>query len=208
MTGSSVRLVACHCCGLVQQAPSLPPGARARCARCESVVLDPAKRARGVGRCASAALAALLLYPFAVGLPIMTIERFGHAREASIWTGTWELLARGEWFVGVIVLACSIVVPLLKLVGLLSITLGGRALSRRWRAFTYRVIEWAGRWGMLDVLLIAVIVAWVKVGDLVEVTPGPAAVTFTSMVVLSLLASTWFDPHAIWETDDPLELSR
>ncbi len=166
---------------------------------------DPLHRARSGSRTTAAALAALLLYPFAVGLPIMTIERFGHTRASSIWTGTWELLEGGEYFVGLVVLACSIVIPLLKLVGLLSITLFGRVLSRHWRAATYRWIEWAGRWGMLDVLLIAVVVAWVKVGDLVEVTPGPAAVTFTTVVLLSLFASAWFDPHAIWEADDVLE---
>lgn len=195
------RPVACHCCGLVQQAPPLPPRTRLRCARCSSVVRDPERRARSGSRVAAAALAGLLLYPFAVGLPIMTIERFGHSRATSIWTGTWELLAHGEWFVGLVVFTCSLVVPLLKLLGLLGITAFGHVLSRRWRAATYRLIEWTGRWGMLDVLLISVVVAWVKVGDLVTVTPGPAAVTFTLVVLLSLVASAWFDPHAIWDED-------
>ena len=197
-------LVACHCCGLVQAAPPLPPRARARCVRCRSVVRDPAHRALSAGRTAAAATAGLLLYPFAVGLPIMTIERFGHANASSIWTGTWELLGKGEWFVGIVVFLCSLVIPLLKLLGLLSITVFAPALSKRWRALTYRMIEWTGRWGMLDVLLIAVVVAWVKVGDLVDVTPGPATLTFTLVVLCSLMASAWFDPHAIWdETEEP-----
>jgi len=163
------------------------------------VVQDPAHRALSTARTAAAAIAGLLLYPFAVCLPIMTIERFGHANASSIWTGTWELLGKGEWFVGVVVLLCSVVIPLLKLLGLLAITVFAPALSRRWRAATYRMIEWTGRWGMLDVLLIAVVVAWVKVGDLVEVTPGPATLTFTLVVLCSLLASAWFDPHVIWD---------
>ena len=58
---------------------------------------------------------------------------------------------------------------------------------------------------MLDVLLIAVVVAWVKVGDLVEVTPGPATLTFTLVVLFSLLASAWFDPHSIWDEDQSEE---
>jgi uncharacterized paraquat-inducible protein A len=177
----------------------LPPGARARCARCRSVVRDPAHRELSGSRTVAAATAGLVLYPFAIGLPIMTIERFGHAHASSIWTGTWQLLAKGEWFVGLVVFGCSVVIPLLKLLGLLSITLFASTLSRRWRAATYRWIEWTGRWGMLDVLLIAVLVAWVKVGDLVDVTPGPATLTFTLVVLCSLVASAWFDPHAIWD---------
>lgn len=200
----SRALVACHCCGLVQALPPLPAHARARCARCRSVVRDPAHRVLSGARTIAAAIAGLLLYPFAVGLPIMTIERFGHANASSIWTGTWELLGSGEWVVGLVVLLCSVVIPLLKLLGLLAITAFAPVLSRRRRAATYRLIEWTGRWGMLDVLLIAVVVAWVKVGDLVEVTPGPAALTFTLVVLSSLLASAWFDPHAIWDESEEL----
>lgn len=200
-------LFACHCCGLVQELDAVPRGFRARCARCGIVLFDPLRRGRSNGRAASAALAALILYPLAVSLPIMRIERFGHARDSSIWAGAIELLSRGDVLVGGVVLLCSVVIPLAKLLGLVSITLGGRYLGRRYRAATYRWIEWTGRWGMLDVLLIAVVVAWVKIGDLVDVSPGPAALTFTSVVVLSLLASAWFDPHAIWQ-DDPVHVSE
>tara|TARA_R110002096_G_scaffold79532_8_gene186782 strand:+ start:45221 stop:45682 length:462 start_codon:yes stop_codon:yes gene_type:complete len=148
-------------------------------------------------------LAALVLFPLAVSQPIMTLERFGHRTEASVWTGSIGLLEKGEWFVGVVVLLCSLVLPLLKLLGLVAITYGRDRLARKHRAFAYRFIEWTGRWGMLDVLLISIVVAWVKVGDLVDVTAGPAALAFACMVVLSLLAAAWFDPHAIWEDPGP-----
>jgi paraquat-inducible protein A len=63
------------------------------------------------------------------------------------------------------------------------------------------MVEFLGRWGMVDVLLVAVLVAVVKLGDLVTVTPGPGVLAFGSVVVLSLLASAAFDPHALWEPD-------
>ena len=63
------------------------------------------------------------------------------------------------------------------------------------------MIEFIGRWGMVDVLLVAVLVAVVKLGDLVEVTPGPGVVVFGGVVILSLIASAMFDPHAIWEEE-------
>ena len=159
--------------------------------------MNPGKRRNSNRVCASAALAALLIYPLAISLPIMRIERFGHQHDASIWTGSVELLSEGEVFVGIVVLVCSIVIPLFKLVGLLMITRPASRLSHHHRAFTYRVIEWTGRWGMLDVLLIALLVAWIKVGDLVQVSVGPAALAFTLCVLLSLVATAWTGSYGL-----------
>lgn len=192
-------LAACHCCGLVQAVPPVPPGSIARCPRCGTRVRGRRRGGAGNAWSGAAALAALVLYPLAVSQPIMLLERFGHRTAASVWTGSVGLLEKGEWFVGGVVLLCSLVLPLLKLAGLIGITYGRHRLARRHRAFAYRLIEWTGRWGMLDVLLISIVVAWVKIGDLVEVTAGPAAFAFAGMVILSLLAGAWFDPHAIWE---------
>lgn len=189
---------ACHCCGLVQTVPPIRRGQRAVCGRCGTGLArarNPRTAARATVACA---LSALILFPLAVGLPIMTIERFGHATEQSLLSGTGALLADGQLFVGGVVFLCSIVLPVGKLVGLLLIAAEG-VLHERHRAFTYRLIEWTGRWGMLDVLLLALLVAFVKIGDLVEVAPGPAALTFTLVVGLSLCASAAFDPHALWE---------
>jgi len=211
MASAVSALKACPCCGLVQAIPPFPADERdavrtvARCARCESTVVAAAA-SRAPSWTAAAALAALVLYPLAITLPIMEIARFGHRSSASIWTGSVGLLGDGHLFVGGVVLLCSVVLPLGKLVSLFALTTGRRRFSKRHRALTYRVVELTGRWGMLDVLLIAVIVAWIKVGDLVEVTAGPAAVAFTACVLLSLLASAWFDPHLLWdESEEPAE---
>lgn len=207
MHGATDRPYACHCCGLVQTLGQVRSGQRARCSRCGSVIYDSVRRLRSNSRASSAALAALVLFPPAILLPIMRVERFGHSSDSSIWGGAVELLGHGELFVGFVVLICSIVLPLLKLLGILALTMGGARIDRHHRAATYRAVEWAGRWGMLDILLIAVVVAWVKIGDLVEVTPGPAAFTFTLVVLLSLFSTACFDPHAIWQ-DNPDKPTR
>ena len=191
----SEPLKACHCCGLVQSVPVLPRRHRALCRRCHAVVHDP--RRRGGPAAFGAALAALIVYPLAIGLPVLRIERFGHSRSASIWEGSVGLLQDGEYVVGGVVLVCSVVLPLGKLLALLALT-GTSWLRRRHAALTYRLVEWTGRWGMLDVLLVAVLVAWLKIGELVRVEAQPAAILFALVVVLSLLASAWFDPHALW----------
>lgn len=199
MQRTEADLVACHTCGLVQQRPELASRQRALCARCRGTVLDPARREGSRRRTASAALAALVLYPVAIHLPIMTLERFGHRVEASVWTGTVGMLQGGEWLVGGVVFLCSVVLPLAKLLALLVLTAGPTSVARRHQATTYRLVEWTGRWGMLDVLLIALVATWVKVGEIVEVDPGPGAFAFTLCVLLSLLAAARFDPHVLWE---------
>ena len=69
------------------------------------------------------------------------------------------------------------------------------------RALTYQLVELTGRWGMLDVLRVALLVAVLKLGDFVEVSAGPGALAFGTCVVLSLLASASFDPHSLWESE-------
>ena len=194
----ATKLSACHCCGMVHALPELAERQVARCLRCSSVLHLPDHSGRANSRARAFALAALFLFPVAVTLPIMRIERFGDLQDASIWSGALGLIEEGAWFVGIVVILCSLFIPLMKLGGILILTSKRPFFSRRRRAWTYRMIELAGRWGMLDVLLISVVVAWLKMGDLVSVHPGPAAWTFTGCVLLSLLASASFDPHALW----------
>ncbi len=201
MAGLAVALRACPCCGLVQEVPAIPPRHVARCARCRTRIAAQGARARTNERAFAAALAALLLYPLAVTLPILRLERFGQSSESSIWAGSVGLIARGELLVGLVVFLCSIVVPLVKIATLLVLSTSPARIARAQRARTWRAVELAGRWGMLDILLVSVVVAWLKVGDLVDVTPGPAAVAFAACVLASLLASAWFDPHALWEEE-------
>lgn len=194
-----MRLRACHCCGLVHHVPEMEPGAQAHCRRCESLV-DAGHRsgAQSAARCLAASIGALVLYFPAILLPILKIEKLGHHHEASLLGGTFDLLWHGSWFVGLVVLAFSIVLPLVKMLAL--IELSWLSLTRRaHRAWTYRVVEWAGRWSMMDVLLLALMVTLVKLGELVEFSLGPAVIAFVMCVVMSLIASAMFDPHAIWE---------
>ena len=97
-TAPSIR--ACPCCGLAQSVPPVPRGMRACCARCETSLVRRTMIARCNSRTAALTTAALVLYPVAVSLPIMTIERFGHVNDVSILQGVSSLLGAGQWFVG------------------------------------------------------------------------------------------------------------
>lgn len=188
---------ACPCCGLLQRVRPVRHGWRSRCVRCRATIsrsIRPGSQARA----GAFALAALILFPVAMVLPIIEIERFGHVQSATIWSGVVELAADGLVAVAVVVFLCSIVIPVLKITAIFALCAGDLVLARHHRATTYRLLEWIGRWGMVDVLLVAVLIAVVKLGNWVQMRPGGGATAFTAVVVLSLLASTAFDPHIIW----------
>jgi paraquat-inducible protein A len=187
---------------LAQWLPPSQPGMRACCFRCGIGLRRRTSVLRSNQLAAALALGALILYPLAVTLPMLRVEQFGHRNDSSILTGIATLLASGHLFVGIIVLLCSIVFPLGKLVAMLALTTAGFLMRREHRALTYRLVEWTGRWGMLDVLLVALLVAVLKLGDFVEVSAGPAAFAFTCCVVLSLLATAAYDPHGVWQPTD------
>jgi paraquat-inducible protein A len=176
---------------------------RACCVRCHSALRRRSEVRRSNDRTAAIALAALIIYPLAISLPMLRVERFGHQHDTSILEGVATLLGSGEFLIGIIVLLCSIVFPLGKLIGLLVLSAGGVLMQTRHRALTYHLVDWTGRWGMLDVLLVALLVAVLKIGDVVEVTAQPAAVAFAGCVLLSLLAAACFDPHGLWQDQTP-----
>jgi len=193
-------LRACSTCGLVHDVPPVPPKHIARCSRCRSIIRHGSHPA-AESRTAALAAAAMVLFIPALTLPIMTLERLGHESIASIWSGTIGMLAEGHYAIGLTVLFFSIIAPIAKLSALFVLSFGGRLLSSGTRSWIYHAVEFIGRWGMLDVLLVAILVAVVKLGDLVEVTPGLGVIVFGAVVMLSMLASISFDPHAIWEND-------
>ena len=150
---------------------------------------------RGLTWAAGFALAALVMYPLAISLPVLELRKLGHVQEVTVWSGAVDLLASGELLVGLLVFACSIVVPLLKLGGILLLGVDRAWESPAARLRAHRAIDWIGRWGMLDVLLVAILVAAIKLGHWADISPGPGVIAFAALVVLSLLASATFNPH-------------
>ena len=191
-------LRSCPHCGLIQRVPPIGPRWRACCFRCDGGLGTGPRRWLSNSRTAAIATAALVLFPLAVTLPMIRIEKFGHTHESGLIEGVTVLLSRGELVVGLVVLTCSVILPVVKLAAMLVLSTG-RFLRLRHRALTYRIVEWTGRWGMLDVLLVAILVAVLKLGDMVEVSVGPGLLAFTTCVGLSLIAAASFDPHSLWE---------
>jgi paraquat-inducible protein A len=133
-------------------------------------------------------------------LPILVVEELGLKREINIIDGVQSLLVSGKVFVGLIILAFSVVFPLGKIIGLFFLSTASRFLRHSRGRKVFWFIELVGRWGMLDVFLVAVLLAMMK-ADMVEINPGPGLLAFTLCVVLSLFSAACFDSESIWEED-------
>lgn len=198
---AEASVVSCDTCGLVQTVEPLRPGTAAECFRCGSFVAARTST-RSLEVVAALSLAALVLYVPANIYPIMKMYMYGAYSESTVWDGIVLLMRYDQWLVAVIVFLASMVIPLVKLVGLFSLVVTAR-MGWGWRLRSqtglYRFIEAIGPWAMLDVFLLAVLVALVKLNTWAKVIPGPGLVAFTAVVVLTMLASAAFDPKQIWE---------
>ena len=187
---------------MIHRLPQLVEGQAACCTRCRSTLATSGvPSVRGASRTAAAALAAFALFWPAILLPILEIERLGQRSQQSILSGTLELLHHGNYFVGTIVLLFSLVFPLTKILLLMELS-WLEILHQRHKAIGLRLMEFLGKWSMLDVMLLAFLVMLVKLGNLVDFHFGPAVVAFVLCVVMSMVASMSFNPHSIWDSLD------
>ena len=153
--------------------------------------------------------AAVMLVPANV-LPILDTHIAGEARTDTIFSGIVGLFEDGMWAIGLIVFAASILIPLLKLVGLGVLLLAvRRGPGARGRPLTrlYAVLETIGRWSMLDVFLVAFLAGVVQFGALANVEPRGGILAFAAAVVLTVLATEAFDPRWLWRESAPRPMS-
>jgi paraquat-inducible protein A len=197
ITANARGLVACHVCGLV----SRPVAAlHMRCPRCDAPLHD--RIPRSLSRTWAFLVAAMMLYLPANLLPIMHVTQLGRLRSDTILSGTEYLLAHGMWPLALIVFVASVLIPLAKIailvMLLLSVQLHAQARPMD-RLRLYRFTEFVGRWSMVDVFVVTVLVALVHLGQVAEIKAGLGAAFFAGVVVLTMLAAKTFDPRLIWD---------
>jgi paraquat-inducible protein A len=143
-----------------------------------------------------------VLYIPANILPVMTVVRLGRGEPDTILSGVWALAAAGMWPLALLVFFASITVPVLKLAALAWLVLSTRAGSAarlRERTRLFRIVDAIGRWSMIDVFMVAILTAIVRLGALASVTPGPGVVAFCAVVMLTMVAAECFDPRLMWD---------
>ena len=150
-------------------------------------------------------LAAAILFVPANLLPIMTTTSLLGTQQDTIMSGVVFLWQSGSWPLAAVVFFASVMVPLLKIIALVYLAASAQRRSRRQplqRTRLYRLVEFVGRWSMLDIYVVAILAALVQIQSLASINPGPGAVAFAAVVVLTMLSALSFDPRLIW---DPLD---
>ncbi|APC17496.1 paraquat-inducible membrane protein A [Pseudomonas frederiksbergensis] len=176
------------------------------CTRCGALV--HARRPNSLMRTWALLITAAILYIPANVLPIMTVSTLGQGEGDTIMSGVITLVQHGMFPIAAVVFVASILVPTFKLVGIALLLFSvqrRQPLSARQRIVMYRFIEFIGRWSMLDIFVIAILVAVVSFGRLASIEANLGAVAFASVVILTMLAAVTFDPRLIWdntESDD------
>jgi paraquat-inducible protein A len=156
---------------------------------------------RGTSAAAALALAAAVMLVPANLLPVLTTETSGQERNDTILSGAIQLWQHGLGAIAVIVITASIVIPIMKLVGLGWIILSvrrGPPKNARQLTRIYVALDFIGRWSMLDVFLAAFLTGLVQFGALTMVEARSGIVAFAAAVILTVLATQAFDPRTIW----------
>lgn len=192
------NLVACHECDLLMRKPQLAHDEKALCPRCGYELY--AHRHNVVERSLALVIAALLLFIPANFLPIMQLNILGQSAEDTVWTGVIGLFETGMQSVAVVVFLCSMGIPLLKLLCQLFVLLSIRLdVGRSYGLLLYRIYHHLRDWGMLEVYLMGVLVAIVKLADLASITVGLGLVCFISLLLVQVWLEVVMSPHQIWE---------
>ena len=197
----------CHCCGLV--APPVAHGRHLACARCGSTLHG--RKPDSINRTWALLVAAVILYIPANLLPVMHTKTLLGAEEDTIMSGVVLFWTTGSKALAIIIFIASVVVPMLKLatLALLAWTSQRRSHWRpEQRTRLYRMVEFIGRWSMLDIFVVTLTVALVRFDSLAVITAGPGALAFGAVVVLTMLASMSFDPRLIWDPIDQQAAQR
>jgi paraquat-inducible protein A len=201
-TALAASCASCHACGLVAR---LPHGSAhgARCARCGAALHS--RKPQSLQRTWALVIAAAICYLPANAFPVMTVTSLGKPQSDTILSGVIYLLHHGMWPLALVVFIASVFVPLMKLLILVFLLVSVQRRSR-WRPIErtrlYRITEAIGRWSMVDIYVVTILVALVKLGNLATIEARPGAVFFGAVVVLTMLAAEAFDPRLIWDESE------
>jgi len=196
------KMLGCGICELVLPERAAPRDQRLRpfCPRCTNVLHR--RKPRSLQRTWALVIAACVFYVPANLFPVMAVTSLGQTQADTIFSGVVFLLHHGMWPLAAIVFIASIFVPLLKLVILVFLLLSVQTRSHwrpRDRTRLYRLTEAIGRWSMVDVYVVTILVALVRLGNLASIEAQAGAVFFCAVVIITMFAAMSFDPRLIWD---------
>lgn len=192
-------LAGCHTCSKVS------PMKLECCPRCGSPL--HLRKPSSIESTVSLMGAAAALYVPSHLLPIMTVMELGNVTNHTIIGGMMSFWESGAYPIAIVIFTASILIPLLKIAALvwLCLAASGRTHpSPETLGRVYLVTELLGRWSMIDIFVVGIMVSVVQLGNYMTVTPGPGALAFAGVVVLTMLAAMRFDPRLLWDRLDEM----
>jgi paraquat-inducible protein A len=203
-TALKTALISCHSCHLLCKAPRPLEQGLTLCPRCGARL--HARKPNSIARTWALIIAAFVFYIPANVLPVTRVISFGKAQTDTIMSGVIYFVKSGSWPIALVIFVASIFVPLLKLV-ILTFLLISVQIRSKWRpkdrTRLYRITEAVGRWSMVDIYAITILVALVKLGALATIEAGPGAIFFAGVVIITIFAAMSFDPRLIWDAQEP-----
>ena len=200
-TARNTGLISCHSCHLLCQRAEQP--SHMRCPRCGAGMHD--RKPNSIARTWALVLAAFIFYIPANVFPITIVISLGKAQSDTIMSGVIYFLQTGMWPIALIIFLASIFIPLLKLLALIFLLISVQRKTnwrRQDRTRLYRIVEIIGRWSMVDIFVVTILVALVHLGGLATIHAGPGALFFGAVVVITIVAAMSFDPRLIWDTEE------
>jgi paraquat-inducible protein A len=191
-------LIACPHCDLVQRLPALRPGASARCPRCD----DELHRARedSLNRTLALALTAAVLYTIANSAPMLGLTVVGRQAFTTVFGGAEQLWRDGREVVACLVLFTAVIAPALQILLMLIVTLGARRdRIPAWIGELLRHLPTTRTWSMIEVMMLGVLVALIKIAELATVIPGIALYALGALIFVLAAMQASFDVRAVWE---------
>ena len=195
VTAKDLGLVGCRTCEKVY-----PIGTK-RCARCGEKLVS--RDHRSLQKVWAWWIAGVLAYVPANLYPMLITTTFFRERENTIIGGAVELASYGAWGVAIIILIASVLIPLLKFFAIAYLALSvknGASMSASHRHIMFEVVEFIGRWSMIDVFVVAILSSLVQVSVVASINPGMAALAFALSVIFTMLAARSFDSRLSWDT--------
>jgi paraquat-inducible protein A len=195
---SDTSLIACQHCDLLQRLPDLAAGASARCPRCDKELWR--RREDSLNRTLALSLAAAVLFLIAQSVPMLGLTIVGRQAFTTVIGGAEHLWSNGRQIVAALVLFTAVIAPALQIGITLAVVLGARR---------ERPPRWVGRllshhpttrtWSMIEVMLLGVLVALIKIAELATVIPGLALFALGGLVFLFAAMQASFDPREVWD---------
>ena len=202
-TARNQSQISCHSCHLLSRLPADYKGGHLECPRCGAVLHQ--RKPNSISRTWALVLAAMVCYIPANVLPITSVTSLGKVQSDTIMSGVIYFMTHGNWPIALVIFVASVFVPLLKLIILIFLLISVQRKSswrQKDRTHLYRLTEVVGRWSMVDIYVVTILVALVKLGALATIEAGPAALYFGAVVVITMFAAMSFDPRLIWDTEE------